>query len=177
MRNCRFIFFLLTLILVYPPAHAVEEYEPFIGEFKGKYTSDDGGVENSRDLSVSIHEINDGFNISWKTTTFKKKKPKTKSYSIDFIETHREHIYKAAQKKNVFGGREPLDPMKGEPYGWARIDGPKLTVYALVITENGGYEMQTFDRILLGDNNLHLKFSRIRDGETMKTIDANLQRQ
>lgn len=177
MRYCRLTFFLLTLILVYPPAHAIEEYEPFIGEFVGKYTSEDGGIENSRDLSVSIHEIDDGFNISWKTTTFKKKKPKTKSYSIDFIKTHREHIYQAAEKKNVFGGREPLDPMKGEPYGWARIDGPKLTVYALVITENGTYEMQTFDRILLGDNNLHLKFSRIRDGEVMKTIDANLQRQ
>ena len=117
------------------------------------------------------------FNVSWKTTTFKHDEPKTKSYSIDFIESGREHIYKAAQKKNVFGGREPLDPLKGDAYAWARVDGPKLTIYALVITESGGFEMQTYDRILLGDNNLHLKFSRIRDGETLKTIDTNLYRQ
>ena len=97
--------------------------------------------------------------------------------SLCFIESGREHIYKAAQKKNVFGGREPLDPLKGDAYAWARVDGPKLTIYALVITEGGGFEMQTYDRILLGDNNLHLKFSRIRDGETLKTIDTNLYRQ
>jgi len=177
MRNCKLSLFLLALILISSPTRAGEEYEPFIGQFEGKYTTEDGGIEKSRDMSVSIQETDDGFNVSWKTTTFKNKKKKTKSYSIDFIETDREHIYQAAQKKNVFGGREPLDPMKGDPYVWARIEGPRLTVHALNVTESGGYEMQTFDRILLGDNNLHLKFSRISDGEPLKTIDTELYRQ
>ncbi len=169
----------LVLVLVVSsfPAMAAEDFEPFIGKFEGKYSSEEGGVEKNRDLSVEISETKDGFNVSWETTTFKKNEPKTKSYSIDFVESDREHIYMAAQKKNVFGGREPLDPMKGDAYAWARVDGPKLTIHALVITEDGGYEMQTYDRILMGDNNLHLKFSRIRDGEMLKTIDTNLYRQ
>lgn len=169
------IVFALTFIT--HSALADEDYEPFIGEFAGKFVSEEDGVEKSRDLSVHVSETKDGFNVSWKTTTFKDGESKTKSYSIDFIDSDREHIYKAAQKKNVFGGREPLDPLKGDAYAWARVDGPKLTIYALVITENGGFEMQTYDRILLGDNNLHLKFSRIRDGEVLKTIDTNLYRQ
>ena len=167
----------IALLLLVSPAQAGEDYEPFIGTFAGKYTTEDSGIEKSRDLSVEITETKDGFNVSWKTTTFKNNEPKTKSYSIDFIESEREHIYKAAQKKNVFGGREPLDPLKGDAYAWARVDGPKLTIYALIITGDGGYEMQTYDRILLDDNNLHLKFSRVREGQTLKTIDTKLYRQ
>ncbi|MDA9982017.1 hypothetical protein N9H39_04635 [Gammaproteobacteria bacterium] len=177
MRYSRPTLFLLALILASSPARADEEFEPFVGDFEGKYTTVDGGIEKSRDLSVSIHETSDGFNVSWKTTTFKKKKKKTKGYSIDFIKSDREHIFQAAQKKNVFGGREPLDPMKGDPYVWARIEGAKLTVYALNVTEDGGYEMQTFNRVLMDDKNLHLKFSRFRDGKPLKSIDTILYRQ
>lgn len=177
MHHLKFAFIAVALIFIAGPANAAEDYEPFIGKFAGKIVTEDGGVEQPRDMSVEIKESKGGFNVSWKTTTFKHDEPKTKSYSIDFVESEREHIYKAAQKKNVFGGREPLDPLKGDAYAWARIDGPKLTIYALLITDKGGFEMQTYDRILLGDNNLHLKFSRIRDGETLKTIDTNLYRQ
>ncbi len=177
MHRLRFVLSVAALVFIGFPAFATEDFEPFIGKFEGKYTSEEGGVEQNRDLSVEISETKDGFNVSWTTTTFKKNKSKTKTYSIDFVESDRKHIYMAAQKKNVFGGREPLDPMKGDAYAWARVDGPKLTIHALVITEDGGYEMQTYDRILMGDNNLHLKFSRIRDGEMLKTIDTNLYRQ
>ena len=114
--------------------------------------------------------------MAWKTTTFKKDVPKEKSYSIDFLETDREHIYEAAQRKNLFGGRDPLDPMKGDPYFWARIEEDKLTVFAMIVTDNGGYEMQTFDRVLMENNNLHLRFHRVRDGEVLKTIEAELIR-
>ena len=35
---------------------------------------------------------------------------------IDFVPTKRDHIYAAAQKVNVFGGKKPLDPLQGDPY-------------------------------------------------------------
>ena len=69
-----------------------------------------------------------------------------------------------------------MDPMKGEPYAWARIEGNKLTVFVLIVTDDGGYEMQTFDRILTSDNNLNVKFSRIRDGEKFKSVETTLIR-
>lgn len=164
-----------VVLLIAVSAVKAADYDGFIGSYEGKYISPKGEKYN-RDLSVEIEEVDDGFNITWKTITFKKDEAKEKSYSIDFLKTDREHIYEAAQKKNLFGGRDPLDPMKGEPYAWARIEGNKLTVFVLIVTNDGGYEMQTFDRILTSDNNLDVKFSRIRDGEKFKSVETTLTR-
>ena len=174
MHNLKFAVTTITLFMVFSVVSAAD-YDGFIGSYEGKYISPKGEKYN-RDLSVDIEEVDDGFNITWKTVTFKKDKAKEKEYSIDFLETDRDHIYEAAQKKNLFGGRDPLDPMKGEPYAWARIDGNKLTVFVLIVTDDGGYEMQTFDRILTSDNNLEVKFSRIRNGEAFKAIETTLTR-
>ena len=163
-----------TLYLTLCSAYGAD-YDIFIGEYEGIYISD-RGKEFNRDLSVQITAVDDGFNVAWKTTTFKKDKPKEKSYSIDFIKTDREHIYEAAQKKNLFGGRDPLDPMQGDPYFWARIEDNKLTVFAMIVTDNGGYEMQTFDRVLQENKNLQLRYHRVRDGEALRTIEAELIR-
>ena len=174
MHYFKLIFFwvlCLNLSIVY-----AADYDPFLGEYEGSFVSTKGEKFN-RDLSVEISEVDDGFNVSWKTTTFKKDEPKEKSYSIDFLETDRDHIYEAAQRKNLFGGRDPLDPMKGDPYFWARIEGNKLTVFAMIVTDDGGYEMQTYDRILMEDKNLVVRFHRVRDGEILKTIEAELVRQ
>lgn len=163
----------VALTLTFPAAHAAE-YDIFVGDYEGKYISPDG--DRIRDLSVKIREAKEGFSISWVTTILKENESKEKKYSIDFIETDREHIYEAAQKKNVFGGRDPLDPLKGKAYAWSRVKGRTLTTFALTITDDGGYEMQTFDRILTEDNNLDVKFSRVRNGEVMKAINVTLNR-
>lgn len=164
----------VVLPLTFCPAYG-SDYDAFLGEYEGTYVSEKGEKHN-RDLSVQITEVDDGFNVTWTTTTFKKDTPKEKTYSIDFLETDRDHIYEAAQKKNLFGGRDPLDPMKGDPYFWARIEGSKLTVFAMIVTDDGGYEMQTFDRELQEDKTLLLRFHRVRDGEVLKTIEATLIR-
>lgn len=173
MYYLKLTFFWILYLTLYTAYGA--DYDAFLGEYEGSFISVEGEKSN-RDLSVVITEVDDGFNVSWKTTTFKKDKPKEKSYSIDFLETDREHIYEAAQKKNLFGGRDPLDPMQGDPYFWARIEGKKLTVFAMIVTDSGGYEMQTYDRVLMEDSNLLVRFHRVRDGEVLKTIEAELIR-
>ena len=159
------------------PAVNAEEYDIFLGDYSGQYVPNDGDKKKVRDLSVKIRKVKRGLNISWATTTFKNNKPKRKNYSIDFLKTDRQHVYSAAQKKNVFGGRDPLDPMKGEPYAWARIEGRSLTVFVLTIAEDGGYELQTYDRILTADDTLEVQFTRIRNGEVITVLGATLARQ
>jgi hypothetical protein len=78
-------------------------------------------------------------------------------------------------KVNVFGGNVALDPMQGDPYVWARIEGPTLTVYALHILDDGGYEMQVYDRTI-AEGGLELRFSRIRNGTSLRDIRASLGR-
>jgi hypothetical protein len=77
--------------------------------------------------------------------------------------------------RDVFGYSGPLDPLKGEPYVWARIAGSTLTVYTLRIIDDGGYEIQTFDRTLTSDG-LDLRFSRQRDGKVLQPITGTLKR-
>ena len=173
--HARLLLCWIAILLPVTAANA-EEFDIFIGQYEGQYVHPDGDKKKNRDLSVKIQKVKDGLNISWATTTFKNSKPKRKIYSIDFLATERDHVYFAAQKKNVFGGREPLDPMKGEPYAWARIEGRSITVFVLTIAEDGGYEIQTYDRNLITDNTLEVRFTRIRNGEVIAAIEAVLAR-
>ncbi len=164
------------LVGLLPPTAVAEHHGIFVGEYTGMFVPVDREQGRVRDLGVRIREIDGGLNVSWTTTIFDDGESKTKEYSIDFLETEREHIYKAAQKKNLFGGRDPLDPMKGEPFAWARINDRTLSVHVMLITDDGGYEIQTYDRTLKENGDLNTRFSRIRNGQTMRALTATLIR-
>lgn len=152
--------------------------EPFVGDYTGSAeVVDADGTATPRDMSVSIHEARGGFNVSWTTTTYKSDgRVKDEKYSVDFQTSDRPHVYSAAMRRNVFGHEVPLDPMKGEPFVWGRIDGDTLTVFSLFIDENGGYELQQFDRTL-ADGGLNLSFSRFRNGEKSRSVDTFLKKE
>ncbi|MDH3377556.1 MAG: hypothetical protein OEQ39_11455 [Gammaproteobacteria bacterium] len=153
-----------------------ELIDPFIGEYTGQAKVEVDGVEHNRDLKVSIAHTKGGFNVTWDTTKIKASgKSKTKSYSINFVSSPRPNVFASAMKVNVFGGHVALDPMQGDPYVWARIEGPTLTVYALHILDDGGYEMQVYDRTI-AEGGLELRFSRIRNGTSLRDIRASLGR-
>lgn len=148
----------------------------FFGDYVGQTISVVGGEIKKRDLSVSIKPNDTGFTVDWTAITQKSSgKIKRKQYSIDFQPTRRKNIFSSAMQTNMFGHRQALDPLKGDPYVWARIIGGTLTVYALLVTDSGGYEMQVYERTIT-DYGLHLRFSRIRDGKTLKLIEGTLVR-
>ena len=151
-------------------------YQPFIGRYLGRATLADGKETQQRDLSVAITAVDDGFLLAWKTIAYYNNKAKTKHYSIAFKASQRTNIYRSAMKKNLFGAPQPLDPMKGDPYIWARFKDNTMTVYALLITDDGGYELQVYDRTLTKDG-LQLTFRRFRNHKILKTISARLLRQ
>ncbi|MGI9303440.1 MAG: hypothetical protein ACR2RB_12145 [Gammaproteobacteria bacterium] len=166
---------LMLLIAIVHGAATADQIEPFIGEYAGETISNDDELDK-RDLGVTIERKDNGFTVRWTTITTKPDgRAKKKSYAIDFLPTPRGGIYSSAMKTNVFGGAEPLDPLKGDPYVWARVAGDTLSVFALIITDEGGYEMQVYDRTRTADG-LQLEFSRIRDGETLKLIKGSLSR-
>lgn len=150
--------------------------EDFYGEFTGRTVSADAGEVKARDINVKIEEIRRGFNVSWTTVTLRKGgKAKRKIYSIDFRKTKRGNIYQSAMRKDVFGNRAPNDPLKGDPYVWARIRGNTLSVYALIVTPDGSYDMQVYDRTLT-ENGMNLDFKRFLEGQEVKSIKGELQR-
>lgn len=151
--------------------------EPFVGDYVGSAeVVDIDGTSTPRDMSVSIHEIRGGFNVSWSTTTYKQDgRIKDEKYSVDFQSSDRPDVYSAAMKRNVFGHEVPLDPMKGEPFVWGRIEGDTLTVFSLFIGETGDYELQQFDRTLT-EGGLNLSFSRFRNGEKSRSVETFLEK-
>lgn len=168
---------LMFLMLLPLPARA-EHITAFIGAYTGSadIVSDDG-TTSRRDMGVNIIEADEAFTVQWMTTTHKKDgRRKEKSYSIDFVPTDRHSIYSAAMKRNVFGHEVQLDPMKGEPLVWARVVGETLTVYSLFVDDEGGWEMQEYDRTLT-EGGLTLDFRLIRDGQPIRTVTTFLKRQ
>lgn len=157
---------------------AQAQIERFVGNYSGsaEVVSADG-TKKPRDMSVEISETKEGFVVNWSSTTYREDgSSKEKSYTIEFVPSNRGDVYAAAMKRNVFGHDVQLDPMKGEPYVWARIGGDTLTVYSLFVSEDGGYEMQQFDRTL-SDGGLMLDYKSVRNGKIGRTVTTFLARE
>ena len=152
------------------------EYENFFGEFAGKATTVGELELSARDMRVAISARDGGFNISWIAVIRKADgRVKRTEYSIDFQPSQRENIYRSAMRRNMFGQASPLDPMKGDPYVWAVIEGDELKVHALHITDTGGYEMQVYTRRIT-DTGMAIEYSRVRNGEILRTVTGDLKR-
>jgi len=155
------------------PALADKSIDAFYGEYAGQVTTD-GKI--TRELKLSIQPAKkEGFEIHWSTTTFTSDKEKTKSYSVSFVPSARDNIYSSAMRRNLFGKLTPMDPLKGDPFVWSKIQGDSLIVYSLLINDNGGYEMQDYVRTLT-KTGLKLNFSRILDGVPLKVITGEYTR-
>ncbi|WP_233270524.1 hypothetical protein [Chachezhania sediminis] len=166
---------------------AIAAHAATISDFYGSYSgsaevvSTDGEV-HQRDMSVKISGYpqdknrKDQFTVAWTSISyFDDGRSKEASYSIDFNRTDRPDVFAAAMQKNVFGHEVQADPMKGQPFVWARIQGNTMTVFSLFVGDDGGYEIQQYDRTLT-DLGLDLAFSRVRNGEILRTINTILVR-
>ncbi|MEM7194158.1 MAG: hypothetical protein AAF402_04355 [Pseudomonadota bacterium] len=153
------------------------QIESFIGHYEGSAEVEVAGQSQKRDLSVDILDGDDGgYTVKWKSTIYKSSgKVKEKEYKINFVSTKRKGIYSSAMGTNVFGNPVALDPMKGDPYVWARIQGNVMTVYSLLIDEQGGYEMQEYHRTLV-EGGLELDYRRVRNGEPLRSVKTFLKR-
>ena len=158
-------------------AGAAELWDPFIGEYFGEAISDTrGGAISRRDLEVKITRIRNGFNVAWVAVTRRADgRVKRKAYTIDFRPTTRERVFESAMRKDLFGNRVPHNPMRGDPYVWARIEGDTLSVFAMLVTDRGGYEMQVYHRTLI-ETGLDVHYTRLTEGEVKRTVQGKLGR-
>jgi hypothetical protein len=168
---------LAMLLLASVPAMADNvPIDAFFGTYEGQIVFAGADGVAARDLGVTIRPIDGGFNVTWSTKSRDVPgRMKDKSYSIDFGPTGRANIFQSRMRSNMFGGRVPFDPLKGDPMVWARIVDRTFTVYALHVLDDGSYEMQIYDRTL-ADGGLDLKFSRYRQGEAVRDIRGFLKR-
>jgi hypothetical protein len=150
--------------------------ERFYGSYVGEAVSESGDELDKRDISAEITPQDKGFKVKF-TVVLKrgKDKPRRDEYTITFTPSKRPNIYSSAMRTDVFGNAVPLDPLAGDPYMWARREGDKFWRYALFVTDNGGYEMQTYEYTLV-PGGLTLRYSRVRDGEVLRTVTGKLKK-
>lgn len=145
----------------------------FYGKFQG------GGVaENddslyfgvtARDFDVNIQPAGKGFSVTW-TSVIRgggapgKPKTRRKTSTRTFQATARPGIWQATKSKDPIGGGELC---------WARIKDNTLTVYLMVLRDNGAYELQKYARTLL-PTGMEMTFTRLRDGEKVRRVKGRL---
>jgi hypothetical protein len=148
---------------------ADHDIKAFFGTFQG------GGVANdadslyfgvtARDFDFQIAPSGNGFEVKWTSVirgggTPSKPDVRRKTTSLTFAPTGRQGIWRAA---------ESGDPVGGGTAAWARIGGNTLSVYLMVVLDDGRYELQQYDRTLTGQG-MELVFRRLRDGEQVRTV-------
>lgn len=166
---------LLGVLLCAPLWGAERTPNDFFGEYIGS-TQGDGSY--NRDFRVSIAAVPDSndFVVEWVTLMHKPDgRIKRKQYKIAFTPTERPQIYASVMRKTVFGGKASLDPLRGDPLFWARIDGDTLTVNALMIDNQGKYSIQSYHRTLT-NRGLMLHFERKNEREAVIDFEAELLR-
>lgn len=166
-----------AMVLVQATAGWAAEIADFVGSYVGTAEIQAGDEVNKRDLSVEIEETKQGFRVDWSTITYKSDgRVKEAVYSINFVPSDRDEVFSAAMKKNMFGHEVQLDPMKGEPFVWARIIGDTMTVFSLHVDDEGGYEIQEFNRTL-AEGGLDLDFLSVRNGAVRRRVETFLEKQ
>jgi hypothetical protein len=159
-------------------AQAGDLWLPFIGTYAGSMIQKKEINVEKRDLAVTIKTLDDGkgFNVDWKALIYRiDGSVDEKRLDVSFRPAGRGKVYSAAMRHDMFGHDVPLDPMRGEPYLWATIDNDTMTVNALIIADDGRFEVQSYVRTLTASG-LHLMFFRSVDGVKTKTIEADLNK-
>jgi len=168
-----------ALFLVAVTAEA-QDSDAGVAVFFGRYSGT--GIVHSKDAddtSMSLRNLDveigpsssGGFEVRW-TSLIRKFDGDVPSYMrkglrVSFVPTGR---------AGVFRERSPGNPLDGEPLIWARHEHPTLTVYQLVPSKGGGFEVLSYERTLT-EEGMTLVFRRLIDGVKVRTVEGVLKRE
>ncbi len=173
----RFAVLLVAASLAFSAAASAQKRTLSIGHFYGKFSG--GGVaENedsiyfavtARDFDVVIGPAAGGFKVSWTSVIrgggdVNKPRKRKKGTSRTFV---------AGARPGMFNGTTSGDPLAGKELSWARIKENVLIVYLMVIDKDGAYQLQRYERKLVGTG-MELTFTRLKDGEKVRTVKGRL---
>lgn len=145
----------------------------FYGTFSGGAVAENADSiyfrATARDTDVVIRPAENGFTITWASVIRaggdpKNPKVKRKETTKRFVPAKPPGLYRAV------GSNDPLD---GGELGWATVKGKSLLIYLMVIGKDGAYQIQRYERALSGLG-MQLTFTRVRDGEQVRTAKGRL---
>lgn len=168
---------ILAAALLGAPAVAADPVDPFIGTYVGRAQVMDaeGRVVEERDMDITIAPSHrHGFTITWVNVTLidgRRDVPgvRRRVDRVVLVPGGRDGIYMEEARRSLFERRRDIDVIAGDPMRWGRIDGNRLGVFSLVVLDDGGYALQSYERILT-DVGLDIEFSRVENGQVTRRI-------
>ena len=165
----------LAILLAAAPAAAQDRLplEAFVGTWSGTGIAEDDDslffAVTARDLDVVIRPEQDGFRIDWTALIRSGGDPA----NPDVRRRSASLVLQPAGQPGLYRAPESSDPLLGGVMSWARIHGNTLSVYQLVLNDEGGYELTNYDRTL-NDLGMESVFQRIRDGQIVRVVRGRL---
>jgi hypothetical protein len=171
------------LLLAGGPQAAAGDLAPFFGAYVGVAEVEDlpSGTTHQRDMDIVIQPYHeDGFMIRWVNVTLvdgRRDLPgvERRVQEVRFEPAEGRDLYVEVAADNPFREREEIQPLHGDPVRWASLDGNRLHVYAFVMTEEGTYELQIYDRVLT-DKGIDIEYRRIVDDQVVRHISGSTAR-
>lgn len=166
---------LVAFLATAAPGHAQSSLNitAFYGMWSGSAISESNISVNfrltARDMDVEIRPDDGGFRVVW--TTILRQRGDPNNPTIERRST--ELRFEPTNKPNVWRAVGASDPMTDDPYAWAHISGQTLTINTMVIRDDGGYDMQVYERTLKATG-MDLQFTAFRDGEERRTAKGRL---
>ena len=177
LRSTAFAIGLAIAALALAAPAVADTIDPFVGTYVGtaQVLGSDGEVTEERDMDITIAaERGGGFSITWINVTRvdgRRDVPGVRR-RVDEVMMEpgdRNGVFLEKTQRSLFERRQDVDVISGDPMRWARIDGDSLGLFSLVVKADGGYELQSYERILTEDG-LAIEFSRVINGEVTRRI-------
>ena len=141
------------------------------GSAIGKSVTASAPGYRARDLDVTISGTPEGFEITWVTLI---------RGQDDGADEAAERRATTARFIATGGSTWQAEGAEAPPAGlarsWGRLEGNSLNVYVLEIDETGIYEIAQYERTITPAGVMDLKFTRIRDGRTVRQVTGSLLR-
>ena len=185
VKKCRLFYLPVLCVLLFGcrSSEDVNTTNELLSDFYGTYVgaaeSVVGGELSERELSVVIEPWEGkGFTIDWTTQIYRANgKNKLTDLSINFYPSSRPGIFTSASRTDIFGRpvHYELIDEDAAPHIWAGVQANTLTVSALYILDDGGYQLHVYERSII-DEGLLLQFERLNNGEKVAEVSAALAR-
>lgn len=164
---------IVVLLSVTAWAQSTVNISAFYGKWSGSAISESNISVNfrltARDMDVEVRPRDQGFTVLWTTVLRQRGNPndptaERRSTELTFEPTNRPNVWRAVGSN---------DPLVDERFAWARLNKQTLTVHSMVIRNDGGYDLQVYDRTLK-PTGMDLEFTAYRDGQARRTAKGRL---
>ena len=163
----------IWLVLTGTATAADLNIKAFYGTFQG------GGIANNedslyfgvtaRDFDVAIEPAGSGFSITWTSVIRSGGDPK----NPDVRRKTTKRTFQPTPKQAVWKAMESREPVTDGELCWARLRGNTLSVYLMVVRDDGAYEIQKYDRSIV-PSGMEMEFTRTRDGDKVRRVKGRL---